>query len=102
MKICADRPSEHPAAPVRTTRVALMLSVLLAATPFAQAGPARQFDVTSLGQGQMWQARMLARTVPEPGCRAQYGLSELEGDGEHTVYQVVEMPGEVAFRLRMR
>ena len=102
MKICADRPTEHPAASARAMRIALVLSMLLFAMPLAQSGPARQFDVTSLGQGQMWQARMLARANPEPGCRAQYGLSELEGEGEHTVYQAVEMPGEIAFRLRMR
>ena len=102
MKVRANRSTEHPAAPACTMRIALVLPLLLFAMPLAQSGPARQFDVTSLGQGQMWQARMLARTKPEPGCTAQYGLSALEGEGEHTVYQAVEMPGEVVFRLRMR
>ena len=82
--------------------IAAMLAALLAGVPSATSAPTPEFDLASLKDGQMWQARLLARAATDPGCRAQYELSEQEGDGEHTVYHAIEMPGEVALRLRVR
>jgi hypothetical protein len=83
--------------------MAATLAVFIAGAPSAEsATPVGEFDLASLREGQTLQARLLARAATDPGCKAQYALSELEGDGEHTTYRSVEMPGEIAFRLRVR
>jgi hypothetical protein len=92
---CVMRPSGLPG-----LAKALLISVV-GVFP-VQAGTPQTFDVRSLENGQMWQSRMLTRAIPDPGCRAQYGLSESEGEGEHTVYQATEMRDEVGVRLRVK
>lgn len=102
MKRAAARPKYTATGRRGLSRLIGATSVWLWAAALVQAAPAQEFDVASLENGHMWQSRMLARANPDSGCRAQYGLSELEGDGEHTVYQAVEMPEEVGVRIRMR
>ncbi len=101
MNTPTDR-SGYGSAAQRITRTTAMLTLLLAGAPSAHSTTAGEVDLSTLRDGKTHQARLLARTVTDPGCTARYELSELEGEGEHTVFRAVEMPDEVTFRLRAR
>lgn len=101
MKAPADRPGCGPEAR-RLTRAAAVLATSLAAVPLAHSTAAYEVDLAALRDGKAHQAHLLVRTATDPDCAARYELSELDGDGEHTVYRTIDMPGEVTFRLRAR
>lgn len=101
MTIPADRPGCGPAARW-ITRSAAVLAACVAAVPLAYSTTANEVDLAALRDGKAHQAHLLVRTATDPDCAARYELSELDGDGEHTVYRTIDMPGEVTFRLRAR
>jgi hypothetical protein len=82
--------------------VVLALASVFAGLCVSYAAPPRDFDITSIMNGEMWQTLLLKQAVTDAGCKVQYRLSELEGDGEHTVYGKVALSEEVGLHLRVR
>lgn len=82
--------------------IALAVSLLISGACASAADARRDFDLASIVNGEMWLTLLLKQAVSDGGCRTQYKLSELEGDGEHTIYGKVALSGEVAFHVRVR